>query len=372
MTNVLYLITELDVGGAERILFDLVTHLDRAKYNPAVACLTGHGDVGRMLEKAGVPVHYLDMRGKYDLRLLFTLPRLLRELNIQILHTFLYHANITGGLAGRRAGVPVRIASVHMLEFRRGRLFGERRSGRRFDRVVCVSRTVREHMLDKGRIPDEKLVLIPNGIDLKRFAVPRPDQVRTSIREELNIPLDAPVFITVARFHPEKGPEDLVEVIRLILSNEQTAHFVVVGDGWQGDEAEELTFSLSELSERVHFTGVRQDVPRLLTAADVFVFTSPCEGLGLAVLEAMAAGVPVAAFDVPGIREAAGEYAALVEYGDCAALADSAIKLARDPASARALIEGAHRRVRDEFSLEKMVAQTAQLYETLLREKKIV
>ena len=372
MTNVLYLITELDVGGAERTLFDLVTHIDRARFNPFVACLSGRGEIGRMLERAGVPVHYLDMKGKWDIRALFKLRRRLRELNIQILHTFLFHANILGRIAGWWARTPARISSVHLLESRRARLFAEWLTGGLIDRVICVSQTVLDHTRTKGGIPANKLAFIPNGVDLARFDLPKREMVRVSVREELNIPLEAPVATTVTRFHEEKGTEYLLQTIRLIISAERDVHVIVVGDGRLRPRVEQAVFAMDDLAPRVHLAGVREDVPRILAAADVFVFTSPKEGLGLAVLEAMAAGVPVAAFDVPGVREAVGENGVLVEPGNWAELASAAFKILREPETARALAERARRRVCEKFSLEGMVARTEELYEKIMREKKMI
>jgi glycosyltransferase involved in cell wall biosynthesis len=368
MTNVLYLITELDVGGAERTLFDLATHLDRAKFTPHVACLMGRGEIGRMLEGAGVPVHYLDMKGKWDIRALFRVRRLLCEKDIHILHTFLFHANMAGRIAARLAGTPVRISSVHLLETRRLRLFAESVTSGLVDRVVCVSRTVQEHTRTKGRISAEKLALIPNGVDMARFEVPKRELVRVSVREELNIPLEAPVVTTVTRFHPEKGIDDLLQTIRLIISGEPAAHVIVVGEGRLRADVEQAVFAMDG-SERVHLAGLRQDVPRILASSDVFICTSPKEGLGLAVLEAMAAGVPVAAFDVSGVREAVGENGVLVTAGNCLELASAAVRLLHEPETARALAERAIRHVGEKFSLERMVAKTEALYETLLCEK---
>jgi glycosyltransferase involved in cell wall biosynthesis len=193
-----------------------------------------------------------------------------------------------------------------------------------------------------------------------------------SVREELNIPLEAPVVTTVTRFHLEKGIDDLMQTIGLIISGEQDIHVIVVGEGWLRTEVERAIFAMDDLAPRVHLTGLRQDVPRILASSDVFICTSPKEGLGLAVLEAMAAGVPVVAFDVPGVREAVGENGVLVTAGNCAELAAAAVRILREPETARAPAERAIRHVREKFSLERMVADTQALYETILREKKIV
>jgi glycosyltransferase involved in cell wall biosynthesis len=366
MTNVLYLITELDVSGAERTLFDLVTHIDRARFNPFVACLTGHGEIGRMLEKAGVPVHYLEMKGKCDIRAVFKLRRLLRDLKIGILHTFLFHANIIGRIAGWWARTPVRISSVHLLESRRVRLFAESVTGGLVDRVVCVSQAVLDHTRTNGHAAAAKLVLIPNGVDIGRFDLPKRGLVRVSVREELNIPVGAPVVITVTRFHVEKGVDHLLATIKAMFSGDRNAHVIIVGDGRLRAEVEQAVFAMDDEPPRVHLAGVREDVPRLLAASDVFIMTSPREGLGLAALEAMAAGVPVAAFDVPGVREAVGGNGILVKHGDCLELASAALRILREPETAKALAERARRHVCAKFSLEQMVARTQALYDRLL------
>ena len=363
MINVLYLITELRTGGAERALYDLATHLDRERFAPVAACLTGRGEVGAQLEDAGVPVHYLDMKGKWDFRVLFRLRRLLREQEIDILHTFLFHANMVGRLAGRPAHTPVCVSSIHLPETRRVRLAAESLTSGLVDRVICVSETVLEHTRARGRMPRDKLVLIPNGIDVARFDPGgRRDSLRRAVRGEMDIPPDAPLFITVTRLHPEKGVEHLLSAARTILDMEPSAHILVAGEGRMMPVAESAVSAWGKPASRVHLLGMRHDVPRLLGASDVFIFASPREGLGIAVLEAMAAGAPVVAFDVPGVREALGGHGVLVEYGDCEALAGQAVRLARDAAAAGIVAENARKHVERKFSLNAMVNRTQDLY----------
>jgi glycosyltransferase involved in cell wall biosynthesis len=190
------------------------------------------------------------------------------------------------------------------------------------------------------------------GIELGRFAAP-PRRPRT----------DAPVIGNVARLAEQKGQRDLLAAAEIVLERYPRASFVVVGEGELRGELEELAAQPS-LSGRVTLLGARNDVPALLAGLDVFAFPSRFEGLCLAVIEAQAAGVPVVATPVGGIRETVvdGVTGLLVPPREPAALAAGILRLLDDPAAAQRLAEEAQRRVRDRFSVERMVAETLALY----------
>jgi glycosyltransferase involved in cell wall biosynthesis len=199
--------------------------------------------------------------------------------------------------------------------------------------------------------------VVPLGIDLPRFhGEPRaPDP-------------DSPVIGNVARLAPQKGHRTLINAAPLVLEHHRGARFVVVGDGELRGELEAATRALG-VDERFTFTGTRDDVPELLRTFDVFAFPSLFEGLCLAVIEAQAAGVPVVATPVGGIRETvvSGETGVLVPTQDARALAHGILKLLSEPMHARSLAQEAQRRVNDRFGQETMVRRTLELYDCARR-----
>jgi glycosyltransferase involved in cell wall biosynthesis len=195
-----------------------------------------------------------------------------------------------------------------------------------------------------GRRPSH---VIPLGIDLERFARPRATR------------FGAPVIGNVGRLAAQKGQRYLLEAAPAVLAAHPDARFVIVGDGERRDELEELARGLP-----VTFTGQRDDVPDLLASFDVFACPSLFEGLCLAVVEAQAAGVPVVATPVGGIRDtvADGETGLSVPVADGDALARAIIRLLDEPELAARLADEARRRVRARFSEQRMVEETVRLY----------
>jgi glycosyltransferase involved in cell wall biosynthesis len=210
--------------------------------------------------------------------------------------------------------------------------------------VIYTSETDRER---DGRSPS---VVVPLGIDLERFASGHPV-------------LDGRVVGNVARLAPQKGQRFLLEAIPAVVARHPDARFVIVGDGGLRSELERRAEELG-VADRVLFTGARDDVPDLLASFEVFAFPSLYEGLCLAVIEAQAAGVPVVATPVGGIRESVvdGETGFLVPVEDAAGLADRISWCLDHPGEARAIAEIARTRVRERHSEQAMVDRTLALY----------
>jgi len=145
MRRIFYLITELDIGGAEKALYELATRLDRKRYEPIVACLTGRGPIGEWLSKAGIDVIHIGMRSWCDIPAWLRLRKALREFRPHVLHTFLFHANFAGRLASLGLGIERRISAVRVEEPRRSHLWGERLTRGLVDVVTCVSESARQY-----------------------------------------------------------------------------------------------------------------------------------------------------------------------------------------------------------------------------------
>ena len=358
---VLYLITELSTGGAQTALTRLLTRLDRSRFSPAVACLyNGDGAAAQAIRALGVPVTDLGMAAKWRWDALWRLYRLLRCERPAILHTHLFHANIPGRILGRLAGVPVVICTEHTMAMEspwRYRL--NRWTDGLADRIVAVSANVRNFCRTHIGLPEEKLVLIPNGVELPELPLPSPQETRAA----LGLPPEGLLLGTVSRLDPAKGIEVLLEALPQV----EDAALVVIGDGPQRAALESLAARLG-LSARVYWAGFQPDVTRWLLAFDLFVQPSHYEGLPTTVLEAMAAGLPVVATAVGGTPEVVvdGVTGLLVPPRDSAALAQAIAALLRDPELRGRMGKAGRERVAQHFSVERMVRKTERLYAELL------
>ena len=361
--RIAFCITDLDPGGAEQALVQIVTRLDRSEWEPAVFCLSQPGELVERLESAGIPVRCFGARAARNVGVLVGLRRALREFRPQILQTFLYHANIAGRVAGWTARVPHIVCGIRVAERRsRFRLRLDRWTDWMVERHVCVSEGVAEFARTVGRLPAAKIVAIPNGVDAKRFAEAPPADLI-----EFGIPANARTLLFVGRLDFQKAPELLIEAAARCLPAHPDAHVLLVGDGSLRDplaaQAQETT-----IADRIHFAGPRSNVPGLMRSACALVLPSRWEGLPNVVLEAMAAGLPVIATAVEGTGEVvrSGETGWLVPADSVAALADAITAVLDRPELAAALASTAQRLVSECFTWERSAAGYASLYRSLL------
>ena len=359
---ILYLISELDVGGAEKSLFYLARGLSPRFGKPAVASLWGAGRVGGWLEDAGIEVIRLHARRTGLFIAGWELRRIIRARRFSLLHTFLYHANIVGRLAAIGTGVPV-ISSIRVTEVDRPfRITIDRKTIKHVAAETCVSEAVRQWSIEQG-LPAEKLVTIPNAVDCAAYEAPP-----GSIRRELSLTPDARIVLFTGRLHRQKGPDVLLQASAILRERVPNAHVVLAGDGPLRAQLARKAAELG-LADRFHLLGPRDDVPALLADADVLALPSRWEGMPNAVLEAMAARKPAVAADVGGCREviAHGETGLLVPPTDPAALASAIERIFADRDLAARMGAAARQRAEREFSIEKMVSRNEDIYERVLK-----
>ena len=361
-TRLTFLVTELDAGGAERMLSELVCRLDRDRWQSSVICLGRPGRLVDRLERSGIEVICLGARGAGDLRVLYGLVRELRRRRPALLQTWLYHANVAGAVAGCLAGVGRIVGGIRVAERRAGlRLRFERWTGCCVERHVCVSRGVAEFAAAAG-LSSSKLVVIPNGVDADRFEGVAPADLAS-----LGIPPATRVLLVIGRLDRQKAPARAVEVLARLAEARGDVHLLFVGDGPLFRQLERVAAD-NGLTDRVHLAGRRGDVPALLAAGQALLLPSRWEGMPNVVLEAMAAGLPVIAGDVEGIDELieTGESGLVVPAGDVEQLADATAQGLDDDQFARRLGDAARSRVRLRFSLDLMVRRYDELYRSLL------
>lgn len=363
-TRIAFCITELDAGGAERMLTELVLGLPRPDWEPRVYSLGPSGPYATLLQEAGVPVRCFDGLHAWDApRVLWQLKSALHEFRPALLQTFLFHANILGRLAGRWAGVPHIVSGIRVAD-RRSRLYGwiDRRTNWLVDRNVCVSRGVADYCERESGFEPAKTVVIPNGVDVSAFTAAKPaDWTR------LGLPADSRVALTIGRLEPQKGMDLLLASIAAVASRVPALHLVIVGDGPDRASLQAQARALG-IESRVWFLGRRPNVPELLAASEVFVLASRWEGMPNVVLEAMAAGKPIVATAVEGTTELIcdGVTGWLVPVGELDTLATALHEAFAVPGAARSRGVSAQHLVNEQFTIESMVARYAALYCALM------
>ncbi len=360
-------ITELEVGGAERCLVNLALGLARTRFEPVVYSLAprpaeGKAALVRSLEAAGVPVRFVGVhRPRQILSAVRRLRKMLIEQSPHILQSFLFHANIVATLAAWRAGVPVVVTGIRVTDPSRWRHLAERFICRRVDRIVCVSQAVAEYVCKTAGMPQEKLITIPNGIELSRFPA-----VECVDLQELGVPNGRRAIIYVGRLDHQKGVDWLLSLMPDVLAQLPSHDLLIVGDGPQRSALEVQAKSLG-IAERVHFAGWREDVPAILASCDLLVLPSRWEGMPNALLEAMATGLPVVAANVAGVAEILGNLAEdqAVTVADIPGFQRKIVGILQDPRRAEQLGQYNRQRVAESFSLMAMVKAYERLYESL-------
>ena len=380
--HVLQMITRLIVGGAQETVILIAQMLDQSRWDVHVLSGPQTGSEGSLIENArerGIPLTIEPMLVRQvnpvkDLLALVRLIRFIRRGRYTIVHTNSSKAGILGRWAAYLAGVPIIVHTVHgwghherQHPLVRGYyILLERATQRITDRLIVVSPRNTKKGLADGIATPAKYVTIRSGIELDRFR--QPARPREAVRAELGIPVDAAVVGTVTRLSLQKAPLDFVAAAALVAAQRPGAHFVIVGDGPLRAEVEAQRAALG-LTEYVHLTGLRGDVPDLMHSFDVFALTSLWEGLPRVLPQAMAAGLPIVATAVDGNAEAVtdGANGFLTPPGDPHAMAAALLQLLEDPALSRQMGEAGQARAK-EFGAHKMVNDVAVLYETLLLE----
>lgn len=374
--NLLYVITKLELGGAQKQLLSLITLLDRRGYN-----------VFLFTEKNGLLVHkalsidgLVVGRSKWlerpinplkDFFALIEICRFVKKNKIKLVHTHSSKAGILGRWAAELAGAETIIHTVHGWSFNdyqpwlRKKFFVwlERLTARFTDRFIVVSRCDKQRGLTNRIGTEDKYKLIPYGIDYTEFSGVQGQ----GIRSELGIGSQDLVIGMIACFKPQKCPQDFIKLAHLVNQTMPNVKYVLVGDGILRKQIERLILKFS-LQKQVILTGWRSDIAKILSAIDVFVLTSLWEGLPVTVLEAMAASRPVVASNTGGIAEVIkeGENGFLTLCRDINNMSERLIALLKNEALRKQISQNTKNSLGFDFSIENMVRNTQVLYENLI------
>lgn len=368
--RILHIIPTLDRGGAEKQLALLAAGLPRDEFDVHVACLTRGGPREAELRDAGIPVTIIGKRFKFDPSAYGRLLSHVRAVQPDIVHTWLFAANAYGRRAAIAAGVKTIIAGERSVDPWKQwwHWLIDRRLARRTDRIVTNSTGVRDFYAAHG-IASDKFTIIPNGIEVASANTVSDSaraQLRAELLRELNLPSDARLIVAVGRLWPQKNYKHLLWAMCVLKEIRRDMHLLVVGEGPQRWRLERFRRQV-QIEEHVHLLGERSDVPRLLAAAEIFASASQYEGQPNAMMEAMAAGLPVVASDIAGHRDLVVPEATgyLLPPGDRVGIARWMNVLLDDRALAMKLGVAGRARMQNEFSNATMINRYAELYRKL-------
>jgi glycosyltransferase involved in cell wall biosynthesis len=354
-------ITDLEVGGVPLHLLRLAAHVRRSGWAVGVVSLKAPGPVGDRLADAGVEVLSCDARGAADARVFVRLAAVIQRFSPDLVHALLFHANVASRVACVLVGFPARrlLCEIQTVEIERTwHLAVDRFTHRRCRFTIGNSPSVLRHLHARARIPMARLRLAPGGVDVAAIEAARPMD-----REALGVRPNEKLLLWVGRMDPIKGLDTLVAAVDLA-RRAVPLRLLLVGDGdiKRHIEADVAARGLGEL---VSLLGRRDDVPRLLQTADLFVFPSRTEGMPNALLEAMAAGLPVVTTDVPGCHDVvtAGETGRLVPPDDAEALAAAIAEAFEEADLTEVMRQAARRLVEGRYRLERCMARYLELYD---------
>lgn len=335
--NIVLAIQSLELGGAERQVIELAAGLKTLGHDVSICCLNILGPLAEEAVARGITVVCLHKKFKYDIRVVFWLEKYLKNQKADVLQTFLFGADLWGRIAGRLAQVKVLITSDRS----GGRYYdwkekwADKMLWRLADGLITNSHTGRERVASLAGVPSDRIHIVFNGVDPKRFqGLPE----SSDVRHEFGLHRDSFVIAITGSIIPVKNYKMFLEVAKKVRGLNGNVEFMVIGDGPSLPEIKELARKIG-IAESVIFLGRRLDVPYLLKAADAGVLCSTWEGFPNAIMEYMASGLPVVATDVGGIRDLVkpNETGFIVANNDVEAMASKLLLLSKNTTLAESM-----------------------------------
>jgi glycosyltransferase involved in cell wall biosynthesis len=369
MINILHVIDKFSMDNVNpssctRLFDEWASWLDPEKFRLIFCGLKKPEPAGRWLEDKGLKVYYLN-RGKFSPGIVSDVIELVRKEEIHLLHLHGYSSHNFGRIAARKLGIPSIVHEHAVLDVLPHQYIMDFLLRNRTDIAVALSGAVKEFLVRGRSVPPEKVVIIGNGIDLRKFEKPDSEIIR-GIRKELNIPSGSRIVGTITRLREEKGTRYFIESAAKVHLEFPNARFVVVGDGPLRNELETLSHRLG-LRDVVLFTGYTDDPSRFLSIFEIAVIPSLREGFCLALIEAMAMEKPIVATKVGAIPEIAtdGVDAILVPSKNGDVLSKEIISLLNDREKTGKLARSA-KETSDRYSIEASVEKIEDLYRKML------
>lgn len=373
-SRIMLVISNLDYGGAERQVVAIAEHLDRQYFEPYVCSLSPHVPLIGKPEEWRIPLHIVSKQHRFDVSAVPRLSTLLKRLRIDLVHAFLFDAEIACRLAGRLAGVRAVVGSernsnyhiplLHRIFLRLTRSLN--------DAIVANSQAGKAFTLETLAVPDSNVHVVYNGVDTQRFS-PRP---APKFRAELGLSPKDRVVGMVASFKPQKNYEMFLRVATRVLQQCPETQFICVGsalyEGREGSSAyqQEILQLVERLGirNRCRFLAARADIADVYNNFDVNLLTSSREGTPNVLLEAMASGAPSIVTDIAdnAIHVQDGVSGFVVPLDDDELMANRIVALLTDEQRRRTMGEAARRRATETYSLAAMASNIGNVYARLL------
>ena len=379
--NILHIIDALNHGGAQQLLLLIAKFTPKDKYDVTVCVLQENNEIRPRFETENIKVVSLGKKRcsifnpsgflSYIFSVLKEIKDICRKKNIQVIQCHLSDAEFLGIIAGRIYGIDRIITTVHSSSLlpqrssfsprNRLRIIVTRILYRFTSSVIAVSSETASNIQKVFRVSSEKICTIPNRIDVgsfKKNSMVSPGDVFPGLAEEHRI------LCMVGRLMPPKGQAYLLGAVKMLCPEYPGLRLLLVGDGDMRKEFENLSRKL-EIQEKVIFLGSRDDIPEILAISEIFVLSSLWEGISLALIEAMAAGKPIVATDIPGNRELIrhGENGLLVTKEDSEALAYALKGLLDNPSRARRLGDKAYQEAKARFDISLTIRELEKIWD---------
>jgi len=364
----LFVTTHINIGGIGNYILSLAGALRERGIGCVVA--SSGGNLEEEFVKRGVALKMLDIDTKFEfgpmvMRSVFALARIIRDEKADIVHAHTRVSQVAAFFACRIAGIPY-VTTCHGYFRTRARKILDTWGAR----VIAISDAVRIHLRNDLGVSESRIKLIYSGVDTRKFERTRqPDEIR-AIRKSLGLK-GGPVIGTIGRLSPVKGQRFLIEAMEIIIAARPDAEALIIGDGDEKAVLQSLA-AKAGTDGSIHFVSSSVDTARFLSVMDVFVFPSVKEGLGIALLEALAAGRACVASNVGGIGDIIKDDVSgmLVPAGDAEAIAKAVLRLLEDADLRRRMGEAGKALVREKFSLDRMTDEVMGLYgEVVTRSK---
>ncbi len=360
--KITYIIPSLDLGGAERLVTEIIKNINRDLFDVSVICLRRTGYWAKELEERGINIKLVGSLPKLEFLSIFRIRKILKKEKPDIIHTHLFGADVYGGLAALSLGIGNIISTEHNLNHNEGAMRRKLKTlvVNRFSRVIAVSEAVKEYAIVNYKLSKEKISVFHNGLYFENF------YQEVDIREKEEI-----VLGSAGRLTEQKGFEKLIQAMRFV--ENKNIKLKIAGEG-------NLKFDLRhlikkyKLENRITLLGPQKNIQKFYSEIDIYIQSSKWEGLGISILEAGAAGLPVIASRVDGIKEIISdeENGILYDYENENALAQNIITLSKSVSARKRLARNLQKRVAEEFSIFRMIEKYENIYEQELTKKRKV
>ena len=377
--RIAFVTTSLDIGGAEMMLLKLLRGINRQRFECCVVVLGNQGAIGHEIVRLGIPVMALELKPTLPSPIkLWRLRSALRAFRPDLVQTWLYHADLLGGLMAKLAGSAPIVWSIHNsnldpdLVKRTTRLIAKASalvSNWLPDQILCCSKEARDAHVALGYAPN-KILVIPNGFDLQEF---KPDpSARRQIRQSLGLSQDTPLVGLIARFDPLKNHPGFIEAAARIVKVKSDVRFLMAGKDIDSNNASlREAIATHGLTSQVHLLGPRRDVPELMAALDVLVSTSHGEAFPNVLGEAMACEVPCVVTDVGDCAEIVSNTGRVVAAGDMQGIARGVLELLEMPIQQRqGLGHAAREHIQNQYDIVSVINRYQDFYERLITEQR--